>query len=544
MGNLGVNFLADAFVNVEAMAASLWAYLDRAPNDALHISSGARVEQAFTFAKMTRARYPNMQVIFRKLPNDNQHTKMTPAAWFDSFAPWSDGGNLILAMMNESGVNDIPAQNAWLTAGIELCGKAGIRCVAPDVQTHNRFTPAAFDSTLRMLAKYRGWFTAHYYFDPPTINSRGSVIDPGSPIDPVLDTVEAYCAAKGISGIQFGVTELGFAYHLDPYRGYQGRISGKAYGGQLVQVARAKPKTHFFVYGWGGQAPWELFDISGDKDVQDAIVAYHQEPTPVPTPIPPILLPDIGGVSMTVTEGLNLRASIPGGTIIRTMRAGETVTGYPSSAQSAGSYEWIIVQDAAGKVGYAASKYLTAVSVPPAPDAWTVRLDVPYISQTSSTASKSNNDCGVASLLMLTGYWMRVHTRIQPSLPTVDMLIPYTPLGLKPPPKGLTFNELDTLAEQLGFKTTYRQPTRMDDIRASLDDGYPIAVLLDYAKYAPGNASIAHICVVIGYSSGAFLTHDPYVKGMFYRVTADQLNEAMRSSPGNSLGWQAMTLAV
>lgn len=117
---------------------------------------------------------------------------------------------------------------------------------------------------------------------------------------------------------------------------------------------------------------------------------------------------------------------------------------------------------------------------------WTYRLPVPYVSQTSSTASKSNNDCGVASLLMQIRYWMRRHDLLVPGIPTVDMLIPYTRLGQTPPPHGLTFAELDTLAGQLGYKTTYRQPMNMGDIAAALYNDTELSPLgLDFLPHMP-----------------------------------------------------------
>lgn len=366
MPSLCLNVLFDAYPNVESAQAALFSYLDRAPNDAIHVTAGARAEQGFTFAKSVKARYPAMNVIFRKTPNDEQHKRMTPGAWFHSFAPWSDDGNLILAMMNESGVNDLREQNYWLMSAIDLAGYVGIRVVAPDVQTHNRFDPAAFEGTLRMLAKYDGWFTTHYYFD----------LYNGVPVDPILETVQAYCKTKGIAVKHWGITELGYAEALDPYHGYQGRIDGAVYGGQLADIARTYPDVKFFIYGWGRQTPWGAFDISGDQALQDKIVAFNQETPPVNQPyIPPPLnavrgtLAKLPGSYVNVREQPYVDANDKGD-----LRKGEALL-YGFSEQAPG-WAYIMRRDVplAGWVSLqnGAVEFTQETTPPPTPDTVTL----------------------------------------------------------------------------------------------------------------------------------------------------------------------------
>ena len=171
-------------------------------------------------------------------------------------------------------------------------------------------------------------------------------------------------------------------------------------------------------------------------------------------------------------------------------------------------------------------------------------LDVPFVSQLGGSAALSNNDCLIASLLMLVRYWFRQQGLLVPIVPSVDDLIKYTPLGQPNPPKGLTFAQGIALARLLGFPAAYVQPVTESALTRILDAGSPIAVLLDYSAYNPSGAKIAHILVVHSYDAEYFWTHDPYLLGANVKLKRVQLMAAMKSSPGNSIGFQGMVLAV
>lgn len=253
-------------------------------------------------------------------------------------------------------------------------------------------------------------------------------------------------------------------------------------------------------------------------------------------------------VLVNQTAGLKLR---PNPTTaqkeLRIMAYREQVTRYAEPVVSADGYTWVRVTDGMGSSGWAADPISGVVSFIPAtiPDTWTVKLDVPYVSQINAAADISANDCGVASLLMQVRYWFTQHGLSVPSVPAVDDLVSYTALVQNPPPKGLTFAQLEQLAAKLGFKTLYQQPMAADAIATFLREGKPAMVLVDYLKYAPSaNSQIAHLCIVSGYNSTSFLTQDPYLMGANYKVSRQQLEDAMRSSPGNTVGFQGMVLAV
>lgn len=341
MSNLFLNVLFDVYPNVEAAGASLYPYLDRVPNATIHITTGARKEQGRQFALHLKQRYPAMDVILRILPDENpgNHQRYTPSAFVAAFAPWAEGG-LVLSLNNEAGVGDLPAQNLWYSAVIEQFGKQGIRCATPSTQTHNPFPPEAFDSTYRMLSKYNGLFTLHYYWDS----------EHGILISPLLEPVTAYCKARGIA-LKTGITELGYAQDLAPQAGYHGRLDSAAYAEQLVNVGKRWSEVKFFVYGWGAQSPWQDFDISRDMTIQNALVNHNQERVPV---TPPEILPPpnegIGVPSTVIEVGIRLRPSPDlSAAPLRPLLKNEQVVVYDGGKVSIGGYPFHFLRDMDGK---------------------------------------------------------------------------------------------------------------------------------------------------------------------------------------------------
>lgn len=184
------------------------------------------------------------------------------------------------------------------------------------------------------------------------------------------------------------------------------------------------------------------------------------------------------------------------------------------------------------------------VTVPVMPAVWTVNILTPYVSQTDASANVSNNDCGIASMLMLQRAWMVARGLVAADLPPVDDLVPYTALANNPPPKGLTFAQIGALSKQLGYLTQYIQPLTEAQLISFLDAGTPVMVLVSYMVFNPGHGNFAHIAVVSGYSPTQFLCQNPYDNGRDYALPRAQLMQAMSSSPGNSIGYQAMTLTL
>ena len=240
-------------------------------------------------------------------------------------------------------------------------------------------------------------------------------------------------------------------------------------------------------------------------------------------------------------DGLKHRTDgTTGATILRTLLYQQPVMAYPATKKVADAWTWIFCTTATGEPGWSAATYLTAV---PQAETWKVKRETPYVSQQGSEAAKSPNDCRVATLLMLERDWFQATLKRIPSVPTVDDLVKYTRLSNPNPPKGLDFADVDTLAKQTGFDVDYIQPMTTEKIVAYLDKGKPVSVLVDYSVYNPTGSKIAHEVAVIGYSDNAFLTHDPYLLGANVTITKAKLAEAMKSSPGNAVGYQGFVLS-
>lgn len=257
-----------------------------------------------------------------------------------------------------------------------------------------------------------------------------------------------------------------------------------------------------------------------------------------------VVVPPVPGkpASYTVASAIGLKhraAPSLSATNLRNLANGQPVTAYPDSAKTADGYTWFYCITAAGDNGWSASNFLVPV-LPP--QVWTVKLPVPYVSQESTTAARSPNDCRIATYLMQWRYWLMTKGATEPSVPTVDDLTKYTRLVQQPPPSGLLFADVDALAKLTGFDLDYVQPARIETIIDLLDTGKPVSVLVDYSKVNTAHKPIAHEMLVIGYSDTAFLVHDPYVLKANVTVPQAQLETAMKTTPGNSAQYQAMIL--
>lgn len=352
-----------------------------------------------------------------------------------------------------------------------------------------------------------------------------------------------YPATTTLTFVQF------FASFTDPQSG----ITLK----NVIELHWGGEEHYYYAEGYGLIRWWNVRENYGSwlgtlNNVSIRPPIPHVRPRPA-VPFPPQGVPTAPtvvtpanpgeGVMMTVNsrDGLKHRAEgSTGATILRTLLYQQPVMAYPATKKVADGWTWIFCTNATGEPGWSASSYLTAV---PQPETWTVKRNTPYVSQQGSEAAKSPNDCRVATLLMLERDWFQETLKRVPSVPTVDDLVKYTRLSNPTPPKGLDFADVDTLAKQTGFDVDYVQPMTNEKIVAYLDQGKPVSVLVDYSKYNPSGAAIAHEIAVIGYSDNAFLTHDPYLLGSNVTITKTKLAEAMKSSPGNSVGFQGFVLS-
>jgi Papain-like cysteine protease AvrRpt2 len=278
-----------------------------------------------------------------------------------------------------------------------------------------------------------------------------------------------------------------------------------------------------------------------------------QVPYPPPAKEEPVYPPGENPIRAVVNlkDGISLRVEPDAQAFrIRVIPKGEEVTLYTAPTVQADGYAWLRVHTDRNEDGWSAQYVNGADSFIPAPEpvppsSWIVHLDVPYVNQKNEdpTANLSQNDCGVASMLMMQRYFLFVETALVASIPTVDDLVPYTALK-DPTVKGLGFKDIIRLANQLGFNAYSHTPCPLEVIRGFLDELLPVMCLLDYKQFNPAHVgnNFSHFAVAIGYNETHFLFHDPYEAGPNYSIANAQLQDAMTGTPGNSPETQGMVL--
>ena len=402
-----------------------------------------------------------------------------------------------------------------------------------------------FDDLIRAIATAtHAWFSAHEYWHDDPVSEYPYTIGRNT-------FWSDRAALLGLPRLKLLLTEYGIDKGGGGGDGWRNQgLSDEAYADALKRSRTVQPnKPPVAVYCFGTGYGWDSFNIAGSR-VPELLKDYQEALPMPPAPTPPPELP-IGSnpVDAVVAIAVNLRpAATTNSMPIRTLTVGERVVVLLEPQTTADGYNWLRVNTSNGD-GWAVQYYDNRdVFLPyqsPTPEAWTVKLDVPYVSQRGIDAALSANDCLCASLLMCARYAVHRDYGLVPSLPTVDDLTQHSRLAQPDPPHGL---RLDTdgvqLANALGFRAAYVQPMTEGLIVSYLSGGTPVIVLLDYSVYNPTGAHIAHILVVSGYSDTEFMTLDPYLRGANVAISRTKLMQAMASSPGNSVGYQGMFLAV
>ncbi|MBN1430947.1 MAG: C39 family peptidase [Anaerolineae bacterium] len=135
-------------------------------------------------------------------------------------------------------------------------------------------------------------------------------------------------------------------------------------------------------------------------------------------------------------------------------------------------------------------------------------LQVPYKSQSSTTAGYSANDCGpacVAMMLAATGRDV-----------TIDSL--YNHPSIAGQKGGIAIGSLMTLSKAYGIPLQFARLS-LDTLKEKIDSGCPVMVLADYKPIVDNklngvatNGLFGHFPLVVGYDNDAIIVHDPYWK--------------------------------
>lgn len=284
------------------------------------------------------------------------------------------------------------------------------------------------------------------------------------------------------------------------------------------------------------------------------------KPPPPPEPgeptVPDIQIPTNPGESVTSVSLTAVRMrSFPGLNAVDVRIPGiakdEIVSVFPSTITiPISGYRWVFVTDKQGRQGWCAEGgpwgKTFAVYVPPVEDVWD-EIDVPHVSQLNSdlTADLSQNDCGIASGLMIVRNYFREHGLIVPKVPTVDDVSEWTVLA-NPAVKGLTFAQVIAAMKLVGFTFEVIANFSVERlINYIVIEKKPVFLLLNYAVFNPSDEfNGAHFAVLKGVNRTRtkFKFNDPYHGGANFVISRTVLEAAYKNVPGNSSESQGLIL--
>lgn len=490
--------------------------------------------------------------------DDELYIRWTPDAWLNVVA--SDGANGVLIQAGNEPVIDGANVTAFVSWNVRVLALARARGVSLAVGAFSVGNPretliasGAFDKLLLALTDKDALILHEYFINHPADPAEKGYLC--GRVEWWLERMQfLHSACKTVVIGEYG-RDLGGGQN-DGWRGQGWSIedfSSRCMDGieHIYQPLSERYDVNIFVetfcagHGFGNR--WQSWNVEGEAVLTNTYRTWNDGHPIVTIPSYPTGTNPAKKL-VNHTDGLKLR-SLPSlsGTQIRVMAYQELVTVYAQPIVSADSYDWQRVIDSKNNAGWSANHVDgtdSFVDVPPPAETWTVDLAVPFVSQIDGASSASNNDCGVSSLLMQERFYFASHGLLTPTVPSVDDLVPYTPLALPNPPHGLTFTDIIFLARQTGFTALYQSGLIADKLTALLDAGKPVMALVDYSLFNPvSGSSISHLCIVKGYSASYFNCHDPYKLGANYRILKSQLDAAMKAVPQNSGSYQGLVIA-
>ena len=231
-----------------------------------------------------------------------------------------------------------------------------------------------------------------------------------------------------------------------------------------------------------------------------------------------------GVVKTSRANVINVRASASvAAPVLRTLKVGDIIT-YKPTAVIGGEYllggmkmsAWYQLD-----VGFIAAGVVTiSAEIGEFP---LKLLNVPFVSQVDSTSKRTNNDCGVACVLMLLSFRLaQVGLKVMRAL-TVDRMVTDTALAHKDAP--LTLSALSNLLDIYGLTPKLIRPLNCNFILGSIDNLQPCIALVNYRHIGAGN--FGHYIIVHGYSENFFWVHDPYKEGANKPISREKLELAL-----------------
>lgn len=477
------------------------------------------------YAQQVKRDAPTAVVVHRSYhPRDNEfHLFMSPADWLNAYAPTVAPGVLLQCLNEPDGYTNLPTLVNWCVQVMKLAHERGIALCVPNFAVGHPDTAlvgsGALDPLLRALAAYpehRLGLHEYWRADPtaePYLVGRFTAI---------LDRATAI----GVTAPRILITEYGRDHAGGLNDGWRGvGLTEERYAELLISTHRRvyAPRNipaAVFCYATSPDRKWWSFDVEGARTVLAGMAQYNA------TQATPAALQS-GTLTATLSNVVNVRGQpTTAAAVLRTLKAGDAVR-YNPTAISGGAYTangktltgWYALDS-----GYIAAGVVTIGAPGEAPDTPIKRIDVPFVSQLGTDASKRANDCGVACSLMLIQHTLkRAGLRTMRGL-TVNRLIEDTPLVSSDAPLGLS--ALIALLDAYGVSAVIApRPVNADAVVRYLDAGKPPILLVNYA--AIGGESIGHYVVCVAYGERGFWLHDPYKRGAEVYVTRADLDRAL-----------------
>ena len=131
-------------------------------------------------------------------------------------------------------------------------------------------------------------------------------------------------------------------------------------------------------------------------------------------------------------------------------------------------------------------------------------LQLPYVSQRSSTAAYSVNDCGIAAIASIIHAFGKY--------PTVDEIYKHSGISTT---KSLFTTDLVRAANTYGVELVRMSPANNEILEYLINTKRPLVVLIDYRPVMNANLHKygikgGHFVTVVGYSDDEIIVHDPY----------------------------------
>ncbi len=166
-------------------------------------------------------------------------------------------------------------------------------------------------------------------------------------------------------------------------------------------------------------------------------------------------------------------------------------------------------------------------------------LPVQWLYQHTVSAQHAPGDCGPAGICMAIHYL----TNLRPTVDEVSIAG-----GVPENADWASLRQMQRAAQHFGVGGRFVQPITFNRILQEIRAGVPVLVLVNYAKLIDHRPEKAHFVLVVGFSPGSFIYHDPnQPDGRFIEMQGPKFLNAMNTTsrtPGNTNNNHAITFYV